>query len=280
MKYTDNQKKILLEGLAKTDITKDAPTEKIRASRLAEAELSKLIRGYFRTDLREAGISRNIGNFSAQHPVNLLIRADADSIAEKAAEVLSSESETTAAMDTYLEMFSPLFETAMKSYCEAKGKTEEYLTDEDMEIITSRVTSVVNEELLTTLVVGQQMPEIFELANELPTHEDYTEQENRDSINFYNKWNHSKTRIGSILSLSEQNGELIGRMSDEESNDYFLLRDSFLSTLDETEQRIFEMREAGRTQAEIAKALGFKNHSAVTKRLQTMREKFEMFIED
>ena len=81
-----------------------------------------------------------------------------------------------------------------------------------------------------------------------------------------------------MLSLSEQNEELIGRMSDEESNEYFLLRDSFLSTLDDTEQRIFEMREVGRTQAEIAKQLGFKNHSAVTKRLQTMREKFEKFI--
>ena len=31
-----------------------------------------------------------------------------------------------AALDTYLEMFSPLFETAMKSYCEDKGKTEDH----------------------------------------------------------------------------------------------------------------------------------------------------------
>ena len=283
MKYTDDQKKILRDSFVETDITnsisKGAP-ELSAADAKKFKPLKKLVRGYLISDLGEAGITRSLGNFSADHPINLLVDSDAGIVAEKATQILRSESETTAATDSYLEMFSPLFETAMQSYCEAKGKTEDALTDEDMEIIANRVTSVINEELLSALVVGQQMPEIFELANEMPTHEDYTKQENRDSINFYNKWNHSKTRIGSILSLSEQNEELIGRMSDEESNDYFLLRDSFLSTLDETEQRIFEMREAGSTQAEIAKALGFKNHSAVTKRLQTMREKFEMFIAD
>lgn len=33
-----------------------------------------------------------------------------------------------------------------------------------------------------------------------------------------------------------------------------------------------------RTTKEIADALGYKTHSAVTKRLQTMREQFEMYI--
>lgn len=33
-----------------------------------------------------------------------------------------------------------------------------------------------------------------------------------------------------------------------------------------------------RTTEEIAEALGYKTHSAVTKRLQTMREQFEMYI--
>lgn len=281
MKYTDEQKKILRERFAEADITsgiaKGSPKLSAADAKKYKA-LKKLVRGYLTSDLGEADINRNLGNFSADYPINLLVNTDAGIIAEKATQIMSSESETEAALEQFFGLFEPLLETAMQSYCEAKGKTEDTLTDEDMEIITNRVTTVVNEELLSALVVGQQMPEIFALANELPAHQDYTKQENRDSVNFYNKWNHSKTRIGRVLSLSEQNEELIGRMSDEESNEYFLLRDSFLSTLDDTEQRIFEMREVGRTQAEIAKQLGFKNHSAVTKRLQTMREKFEKFI--
>ncbi|MBR1843117.1 MAG: sigma-70 family RNA polymerase sigma factor [Oscillospiraceae bacterium] len=281
MKYTDEQKKILRESFAEADITsgiaKGSPKLSAADAKKYKA-LKKLVRGYLTSDLGEADINRNLGNFSADYPINLLVNTDAGIIAEKATQIMSSESETEAALEQFFGLFEPLLETAMQSYCEAKGKTEDTLTDEDMEIITNRITTVVNEELLSALVVGQQMPEIFALANELPAHQDYTKQENRDSVNFYNKWNHSKTRIGRVLSLSEQNEELIGRMSDEESNEYFLLRDSFLSTLDDTEQRIFEMREVGRTQAEIAKQLGFKNHSAVTKRLQTMREKFEKFI--
>ena len=35
-----------------------------------------------------------------------------------------------------------------------------------------------------------------------------------------------------------------------------------------------------RTTGEIAEALGYKTHSAVTKRLQAMRGQFEMYIEE
>ena len=38
------------------------------------------------------------------------------------------------------------------------------------------------------------------------------------------------------------------------------------------------MRENGKTQKEIAEALGYKTHSTVTKRLQVMREQFEVYI--
>ena len=36
----------------------------------------------------------------------------------------------------------------------------------------------------------------------------------------------------------------------------------------------------GKTQKEIAEALGYKTHSAVTKRLQAMREQFEMYMKE
>ena len=173
MKYTDEQKKILRESFAEADITsgiaKGSPKLNAADAKKYKA-LKKLVRGYLTSDLGEADINRNLGNFSADYPINLLVNTDAGIIAEKATQIMSSESETEAALEQFFGLFEPLLETAMQSYCEAKGKTEDTLTDEDMEIITNRVTTVVNEELLSALVVGQQMPEIFALANELPAH--------------------------------------------------------------------------------------------------------------
>ena len=42
----------------------------------------------------------------------------------------------------------------------------------------------------------------------------------------------------------------------------------------------FIMREKGKAQKEIAEVLGYKTHSAVTNRLQAMREQFEMYIKE
>lgn len=61
---------------------------------------------------------------------------------------------------------------------------------------------------------------------------------------------------------------------------YAELRNGFLATLSEDDRIIFIMRENGKTQKEIAEALGYKTHSAVTKRLQAMREQFELYIKE
>ena len=61
---------------------------------------------------------------------------------------------------------------------------------------------------------------------------------------------------------------------------YAELRNGFLATLSEDDCAIFIMREKGKTQKKIAETLGYKTHSAVTKRLQAMREQFEMYTKE
>ena len=61
---------------------------------------------------------------------------------------------------------------------------------------------------------------------------------------------------------------------------YMELRNGFLATLPEDDRAIFIMRENGKTQKEIAGALGYKTRSAVTNRLQAMREPVEMYIKN
>ena len=99
----------------------------------------------------------------------------------------------------------------------------------------------------------------------------------------------SDTQLGAALSLEEVMAT--DRDAVESAADFFSpaesteeayaeLRNGFLATLSEDDRIIFIMRENGKTQKEIAEALGYKTHSAVTKRLQAMREQFEMYIKE
>ena len=54
-----------------------------------------------------------------------------------------------------------------------------------------------------------------------------------------------------------------------------LMVEDYWKTLDDTEKKIYRLREQGYTQGEVAKMLGYSGNSAVSKRLKTMRAKFK-----
>ncbi len=54
-----------------------------------------------------------------------------------------------------------------------------------------------------------------------------------------------------------------------------LMVEDYWKTLDDTEKKIYRLREQGYTQSEIAKMLGYSGNGAVSKRLKTMRVKFK-----
>ena len=56
---------------------------------------------------------------------------------------------------------------------------------------------------------------------------------------------------------------------------YKLLKEDFFSTLSETDREILNLYEKGFNQKEIAQRLGYKTHSAVSKRMKTMNADFK-----
>ena len=54
-----------------------------------------------------------------------------------------------------------------------------------------------------------------------------------------------------------------------------LMVEDYWKVLDDTEKKIYRLREQGYTQEEVAKILGYSGNSAVSKRLKTMRAKFK-----
>ena len=173
-------------------------------------------------------------------------------------------------------------------------KTLEELTDEEFEDVVDKLAELFMEEMINALMTAQKTPEIFAALHKgdtkLTAHKDLNDSvcENHDKINFLKRWTHSDTQLGAALSLeavmasnmdaveSASNFFFSPVESTEEA--YMELRSGFLATLSEDDRAIFIMRENGKTQQEIAEALGYKTHSVVTKRLQAMREMFERYI--
>ena len=281
--FTDEQLEILRKGFQEHDFTQAVPlnmsyedmTPKQAAAFVA---LKKRIMDYAKANLPALDIKRKIGNFSGDFPVNLLLEADSTYIAAEAVNILGDARRTQDAINQFFDMFGGVVDEAILVYCTRKNKTPDELTDADEQRIMERVTQVVNETLLETVMQGQQFPEINEVAHQFQTHEDFGDKRNVDAINFHNQWTHAKTKIGEMLSLEGLDESISA--SDNVDAEYALLRDSFCSTLDDTDSAIFYLIEDGKTQREIAAELGYKTPSAVSKHVRAIQKKYEEFTKD
>lgn len=281
--FTDEQLEILRKGFQEHDFTQDVPlslsyedmTPKQAAAFVA---LKTRIMDYAKANLPALDIKRKVGNFSGDFPVNLLLEADSTYIAAEAVNILGDAQRTQDAINQFFDMFGGLVDQEIFVYCTRKNKMPDELTDADEQRIMERVTQVVNETLLETVMQGQQFPEINEIAHKFQTHEDFGDKRNVDAINFHNKWTHAKTKIGEMLSL-EGLDESVPASGNNDA-EYNLLRDSFCSTLDDTDSAIFYLIEDGKTQREIAAELGYKTPSAVSKHVRAIQKKYEEFTKD
>ena len=281
--FTGEQLEILRKGFQEHDFTQAVPLnpayeDMTPKQAAAFVTLKKRIMDYAKANLPTLDIKRKPGNFTGDFPVNLLLEADSAYIANEAVNILGDAQRTQDAINQFFDMFGGLVDQVIFVYCTRKNKTPDELTDEDEQRIMERVIQVVNETLLETVMLGQQLPEINEIAHKFQTHEDFGDKRNPDAINFHNKWTHAKTKIGEMLSL-ESLDESIPASGNTDA-DYNLLRDSICSALDDTDTTIFNLLEDGKTQREIAAVLGYKTPSAVSKRIRAIQKKYEEFTKD
>ena len=245
--------------------------------------------------LPETGNKRSMRNFSKNYPLNCLKEGDAAYIADMVAEIMGDEERFKASIDKFFSDLQEPLEAGFKACAKAHGKTPEELTDEEIEDVVDKLAGLFMEEMINALMTAQKTPEIFAALHKgdtkLTAHEDFNDSvcENHDKINFLKRWTHSDTQLGAALSLEEamasdmdavENAADFFSPAESTEEAYAELRNGFLATLSEDDRIIFIMRENGKTQKEIAEALGYKTHSAVTKRLQAMREQFELYIKE
>lgn len=291
VELTPEQKDKLVAFFQSNDFTANMALEREHNSEGEQAKVfarSKKIFGeYWLGNLRKLGVKRKMKNFSKDHPVNLLENADAEYFSEQISEIYTDPDKLNEYIDRFFEMYGEPVMLGIDCYAKSVGKEADDLTDEEIHTVVEKVAGVIDETLIETVMQGQQVSEIFGISKKIPQHEDFTEQLNQDKINFYNKWTHCKTKLVAPLLFSElsedettdiEGAKMFFANDPEEEKRYIFLRDEFAETLNSTDKEIYYLSEKGITQKEIAKRLGYKTHSAVSKRKKIMNKDFKKFI--
>ena len=251
------------------------------------ARSKKIFGEYWLGNLRKLGVKRKRKNFSKDYPVNFLENADADYFSEEISKIYTNPEMLNEYIDRFFEMYGEPVMLGLDTYAKSVGKEADDLTDDEIHTVVEKISGVIDETLIETVMQGQQVSEIFGISKKIPQHEDFSEQLNQDKINFYNKWTHCKTKLGAPLLFSElsedettdiEGAKMFFANDPEEEQRYIFLRDEFAKTLNSTDKEIYYLSEKGITQKEIAKRLGYKTHSAVSKRMKIMNKNFKEFL--
>lgn len=288
---TPEQKDELVTFFQNNDFTANMALEREHNSEGEQAKIfvrtKKIFGEYWLGNLRKLGVKRKMKNYSKDHPVNFLENADADYFSEEISKIYANPEMLNRNIDRFFEMYEEPVMLELDCYAKSVGKEADDLTDEEIHTVVEKVAGVIDETLIETVMQGQQVPAIFGVSKKIPQHEDFTELLNQDKINFYNKWTHAKTKLGAPLLFSELSEDETTNIegirnffanNPAEEQRYIFLRDEFAKTLSSTDKEIYYLSEKGLTQKEIADRLGYKTHSAVSKRMKIMNKDFKKFI--
>lgn len=128
---------------------------------------------------------------------------------------------------------------------------------------------------IETAMKVMDFEEVADIIQSSPAYEDFNHNggSNYRAADFDRKWNHTRTKIQTVN--IDDHPEVAGENDFTDDVIANIKQDNFGSSLCEEDKKLLRLRLAGLTQAEIAKELGYKTHSAVTKRLQRLKDIFE-----
>lgn len=139
-----------------------------------------------------------------------------------------------------------------------------------------------------TLMQVTDYETMVEVVQEERTHEDFAHgrSQNFRAQDFDRKWDHTraKVKVDSLDELQDaanEDGKSVLFQTPDLQIDIEaeavanITQENFWGSISEEDKKLLQMRMQGLTQKEIAHRLGYKTHSAVTKRLQKLKALFE-----
>lgn len=233
------------------------------------------------SQLRGMGGKASLKNFSKDYPVKLLEQTDESIIAEQVVNVLNDESKLQSVFEVFFTSMEKPLEDALSAQAASLEKTPEELTDDEILQAVDKVADALMNIMIGKMMVSQSVPEIMQITKKHGAHKDFNPsvKDNHDRIDFERKWDHTRTKLGKMLSFDELNpdDESLAYWDDEPIDDeaaFVDLTKRFLASLDDdTDRNIVMFKLKGKTQSGIAETLGF-TQGAIAKRLKKIKVKF------
>ena len=258
-------------------------------------------KGIFRTSweqqMKKLCKKGSLQNFSPDAPVRWLEESEEKLVAGTVMELMKKEDHCIELMDQVLSSMQEPMNAEIEKFAQARGKTVQELTEDEFQRAVDAFADEFLSRMMTLLLQVQEVPKLYKYLSKNGAHEDYNETiiKNYNKITFYRKWNHLRTKIGKPVSLTQELMETIpatSRQLTTESIDlglviadtseevYHNLLNAFIDTLDnDVDRQIMYMRADGKTQSDIAEALGYANHTPVAKRLQRLKQQYQLFMQ-
>lgn len=289
----------ITEGLAPTPKS-DMTPEKVDFSN----RVGRIFKQYWTDNLKDLGVAKSMKNYSSNHPVNLLMNTDSSIVEEFLLDYSDLfDKNTDYSQININEVFNMLaddnksdipniftlckkrIDKGLNEYAQGTGKDVSELSNEEIWAVFDKVFSNLSANEINILMIGQQVPALAELSKQTQTVEDFNNnvKENHPKTDFLRKQYGLRRKFDSLLSFEElAEDDLITEPEFEQITDEVIDKAvaNFVDTLDDVERTIYFMKQDGYTQEGVAHALGYKTHSAVTKRLAKMKEKAIKYCEN
>ena len=246
---------------------------------------------------KKMGGKGSLKNFSNDYPLKLMEHKNEELIVGVVGKILGDEEQTALVIGSFFDQTQPQFMLAFNAYAASVNKNVDDLTDSEIDMVVNKVVDAFYETMMELLMKSQGIPDIIEITSDVhnQTHQDFPAGENFDKIDFERAFYHTRTEIDTILSLDEfQENDYDAWESAksffDQTNDEFdpvaedkkeqLIWNAYYQVLDNVEREILELRVKKFTNEDIAKQLGYKTPSAISKRLAKMRKKFDELIKE
>lgn len=267
----------------------------------AQAKLYMKAKGFFLDawlkQQKKMGGKGSLKNFSNDHPLKFIEQKDEELIVGAVGKILGDDEQYAQIIDAFFDQFQPQFMVGFNAYAASVNKNVDDLTNDEIEMVTGKVADAFYETMMELLMKSQGIPEVINLTKKVvnQTHQDFPEGNNYRKTDFQRAFYHTRTQMDTILSLDEfqENGydmdegarnffdqfedEIDPAEEDEKEN---LILTAYYQILDNVEREILELRIKKFTNEDIAKQLGYKTQSAISKRLAKMRKKFDELIKE
>ena len=239
----------------------------------------------------------SLKNFSNDYPLKLMEQKNEELIIGAVGKILGDEEQYVQIIDTFFDQMQPQLMVGFNAYAASVNKNVDDLTDDEIKMVVDKVADAFLETMMELFMKSQGIPDVIGMTSNVhnQTHQDFPEAENFDKIDFQRAFYHTRTEIDTILSLDEfqendndmwESAQSVFELTDDEIDPVAedkkeqLIWNAYYQVLDNVEREILELRVKKFTNEDIAKQLGYKTQSAISKRLAKMRKKFDELIKE